>query len=106
LTLEGWGADILGDPYFFLYNLFHSESYFNVFNYKNKRIDKLLDEAVRISEKNKRNKMYEEINNIIIEDIPAVFISQIKDVFVVNKRIKNVIVNPYRYIEYQHVFID
>jgi len=43
---------------------------------------------------------------MIIKDIPAVFISQIKDVFVVNKRIKNVIVNPYRYIEYKDVVVD
>ena len=106
LTLEGWGADILGDPYFFLYNLFHSNSYFNVFRYKNEKIDKLLEDAVRTFDKDKRHKMYEEINNIIIEDIPAVFISQIKDVFVVNKKIKNVIINPYRYVEYNKVIID
>jgi peptide/nickel transport system substrate-binding protein len=106
LILDGWGADILGDPYFFLYDLFHSNSSFNVFHYKNERVDKLLDEAVRTFDKDKRNKLYEKINNIIIKDIPAVFISQIKDVFVVNKRIKNIIINPYRYIEYQNVIID
>ncbi|MFC1557939.1 ABC transporter substrate-binding protein [candidate division KSB1 bacterium] len=106
LILDGWAADILGDPYFFLYNLFHSESNFNVFNYKNERVDALLDEAVRTFDKEKRNVMYEEINNIVIEDIPAVFISQIKDVFVVNKRIKNVKINPYRYIEYQNVTVE
>jgi ABC-type transport system substrate-binding protein len=106
LTLEGWGADILGDPYFFLHDLFYSNSNFNVFHYKNEKVDKLLNEAVRTFDMDKRYKMYEEINNIIIDDIPAVFISQIKDVFVVNKRIKNVIINPYRYIEYDKVIIN
>lgn len=106
LILDGWTADILGDSYFFLYNLFCSNSNFNVFQYMNEKIDKLLEDAVRTFDKDKRHKMYEEINNIIIEDIPAVFISQIKDVFVVNKRIKNVIINPYRYIEYDKVIID
>ena len=106
LILDGWAADVFGDPYFFLYNLYHSESSFNIFRYKNERVDALLDEAVRTFDKEKRNVMYEEINNIIIEDIPAVFISQIKDVFVVNKRIKNVKINPYRYIEYQNVTVE
>ena len=104
--MEGWAADILGDPYFFLYNLFDSNSNFNVFRYKNEKVDKLLEEAVHTFNKDKRDKLYVEINNLIIEDIPAVFISQIKDVFVVNKRIKNVIINPYRYIEYDKVIID
>lgn len=103
LFFSTWRSDILGDPYFFLYDLFHSESTNNGFHYKNVSVDSLLDLARITESRDQRNIYYQQILDIIEEDVPAVFIHHPKEVFVVNKRFSPIIIDPYGYIHFEKI---
>lgn len=98
-----WRSDFVGDPYFFLYDLFHSQSANNYFHYKSSPVDSLLDLARITDSRDVRNKYYQQILDIIDEDAPAVFIHHPKEVFVVNKRLSPIIIDPYGYIHYEKI---
>ena len=98
-----WRSDFVGDPYFFLYDLFHSQSANNSFHYKSAPVDSLLDEARVSDSREERDIFYRQILNIIEEDMPAVFILHPKEVFVVNKRFSPIVIDPYGYIHFEKI---
>ncbi|HHY71374.1 MAG TPA: ABC transporter substrate-binding protein, partial [Thermoanaerobacterales bacterium] len=71
-----WWPDY-ADPYSWLNSLFHSEDtiVFNLAYWKNKQYDDLIDEANRISgaDRDKAIELYGKAQEIMMEDIPAVF---------------------------------
>lgn len=73
-----WWPDIAGDPYSFVYNMFHSEKepVFAMSYYNNTRFDGLIDEAFTISgvDRARAKQMYVEAEKILVEDAVAVFI--------------------------------
>lgn len=72
-----WAAD-MPDPDSFLHPLFASDSPVNYMRYQNKELDKLLQNALGITDPVKRTDMYKQIEKIIIESspiIPLVYIS-------------------------------
>ena len=56
--------------------LFHSRSAgtSNLTEYKNPNLDRLLDEAVRLPEGPAKTKLYSQIQKMIVEDAPMVFL--------------------------------
>ena len=103
MFLNTWRSDFVGDPYFFLYDLFHSQSVNNIFHYKNTSVDSLLNLARITDSRENRNEYYKELLKIIENDVPAVYILHPKEVFVINKRFSPVIIDPYGYIHYEKI---
>lgn len=66
------------DPFFFLNKIFHSESIGSLGNgqgYNNPEVDKLLDEALVITDQNERAELYKKAVKLIIADRPGIFYS-------------------------------
>lgn len=61
----------------------------NLSNYSNSQVDRLLSEARVITDKEKRKKMYFEFQDIIADEVPAIFISSPKYTYIQKKDIKN-----------------
>jgi peptide/nickel transport system substrate-binding protein len=57
--------------------------------YKNPRVDALLDEAVQTLDRDKRKALYGQLQEILMEDLPAPLITFPKSVWGISKRIKN-----------------
>jgi len=79
------GAD--PDPYVFWHSSQIGENGLNISNYVNKEVDKLLEDARVIINKEERREKYDKFQEIIAEDVPAVFLYssiytylQIKDI--------------------------
>lgn len=53
-----------------------SEGGFNGGAYKNPEVDRLLDEATRVVNLNKRGELYQRATKIIVDDAPWISISQ------------------------------
>jgi ABC-type transport system substrate-binding protein len=66
-----WGADY-PDPQNFLDILFHSGSKNNRTNYHNEAVDQLLDQAATESDFNKRMALYNQAEQLIVDDTPWV----------------------------------
>ena len=58
------------DPDGLLYILFHSKGFANTTGYKNEQVDKLLEEGRNTYEQAARKKIYDELQEILVKDIP------------------------------------
>ena len=74
------------------YTVWHSsqcnDDGMNFMSYKNKKVDKLIEKGRTTREKEERKKIYSEIQKMITEDSPYVFLWSPKGIVAVNKRIK------------------
>ncbi len=77
-----------------LYPYWHSsqtnENGLNLSSYKNEELDKLLDEVRIETDLTKKKDLYFKIQDIIHDDIPAVFLTQPVDEFLVPSNVKNI----------------
>ena len=71
LFSSGWQADYI-DPQNFLEVFFHSQSEENRFAYANPEVDAALEKAAVERDEETRLKMYQEIEKLILEELPAV----------------------------------
>lgn len=72
----------------------HSQSPGNSLAYHNKQVDQLLTQAVTTSERSKRAKLYREAEELIIADIPAVWLYARQAVHAATARLKNFTPHP------------
>jgi peptide/nickel transport system substrate-binding protein len=63
--------------------------------YKNSKVDDLLDQAVVTLDREKRKGLYQQIQEILMEDLPAPLVTYPKRVWGVSKRVKNWNVGPW-----------
>lgn len=87
-----------GDPDNFLYILFSGEQWptagFNDAYYKNEQVDKLLADARVTKDKAERTAMYEEAQDLIMQDAPWIVLDHEKQIIVANKRLNNFKLHP------------
>jgi len=81
------GAD--PDPYAFWHSTQINEAGYNIANYNNKDVDELLEEARLESDKNKRIEKYKKFQEIIAEDVPAIFMYSPIYIYLQSKKINN-----------------
>lgn len=94
------------DPFFFLNKMFHSSEIGSLGNgqgYNNPEVDKLLDNALLVTDQEERAKLYKEATKKIVEDLPGIwyassnvnfgFSNKVKD-FPVRADKKKVFVGP------------
>jgi peptide/nickel transport system substrate-binding protein/oligopeptide transport system substrate-binding protein len=96
LYLQGWVSDN-GDPDNFLYPLFHSRSFGlggNTFFYSNPDIDRELDDARKIRNMNQRIRTYRQLEQMILDDAPAVFLFHTLQHYLVQDNIKGFRTHP------------
>ena len=86
-------GEVLGqipDPFPFWHSLQKRDPGLNLALYQNKKADQLLEEARQTIEEEKRGKLLEEFQNILIEDSPAVFLYNPDYIYFVSKEIKGI----------------
>lgn len=92
----GWSNDN-GDPDSFLYPLFHSKNFGSPGNttyYDNKTVDALLDEAATLIDNYKREALYRQVEQILVNDAPWIFLYHSKQFFALHHHIQGHIKNP------------
>ena len=88
-TLLGWTSSIETD----LYQIFHSSQITdgdNRIGYKNLQLDKLIEDARRTVDQDKRMPLWQQAEKILYEDQPYTFLMRRKSLLFVDKRIANV----------------
>lgn len=93
LFLDGWPVfTAFADN--FLQVLFYSKSKYNFFNYSNPDVDKLLYQARYTLSKQTRKQVYDKVQHIIVDKVPAVFLSHPTMGFAVRNHVKNFETDP------------
>ncbi len=89
-VILGWSLSLMPDAY----PLWHSSSSklggFNLVNYDNKEVDKLIEEGSITVDQEKLSKIYKNIYSIIADDLPYLFLYIPNSITVVNSKIKNI----------------
>ncbi len=95
LKMEGWTGDN-GDPDNFAGALFASKEIpiGNWAHYRSADVDRLLAEAARTVDHDKRVSLYSDIQKLIVEDAPWVFINSVLQVRAVRKEVQGYQLNP------------
>ena len=95
LRMGGWTGDN-GDPDNFAGALFASKEIpiGNTSHYRNPEVDRLLAEAARTVDHEKRVALYEDIQRRIVDDAPWIFINSVLQVRAVRKEVQGFQLNP------------
>jgi peptide/nickel transport system substrate-binding protein len=67
----------------------------NGMSYSNPQVDQLMDSALQTTDRNKRKPFYAQIQNIIMDDLPAPILFYPNYLWGINKRVQNFNVGPY-----------
>jgi oligopeptide transport system substrate-binding protein len=102
----GWCADY-PDPENFADVLFHTGAQQNVGNYSNPSLDAILDQARVEQDVTKRIQLYQQAEQIIVQDAPALFISHDLTYTLVKPYVKGFVLTPIdipieRYLTLKH----
>jgi oligopeptide transport system substrate-binding protein len=90
---SGWCADY-PDPENFADALFHSSAQQNLGHYANPALDRLLEQARIERDVTKRIQMYQQAEQQIVDDAPAIFLSHSLSFVLVKPRIKGYVLTP------------
>lgn len=86
------------DPDTILYRRFHSSMIppagVNA-NYKNPRVDQLLDEARRTTDPNRRKQLYSQAQKIIVEDVPIIILTYGPEHIIAHRRLRDATYDPF-----------
>ena len=89
----GWCADY-PDPENFLDALFYTGAEQNLGNYSNPEVDKLLEEARTELDVNKRLKLYQQAEQMIVDDAPVIFTEHSLSHVLVKPYLKGYVLTP------------
>ena len=102
----GWGADY-ADPENFLDILFHSESENNHTNYSSPEVDALLEQARVEPDQETRFKLYNKIEQMILDDAPWVLLWNTGETYALIKpEVKGYELTPMTIPKYRYVYLE
>lgn len=104
LCIGRWIADS-GDPDNFLQPIFNPANVANISRYNNPLVTQKLEEAKALINPNKKLKLYREIQQIIIDDMPWIFLYHPKVVVGHRKDILGLRLNPLGFIHYDNIIV-
>jgi len=88
--LFGQVLGLISDPYPFWHSLQKIDPGLNLALYENKEVDKLLEKGRKTQDLNERKKIYEEFQNLLIGDSPAIFLLNPDYIYFVSPEIKGI----------------
>ncbi|MFW6381451.1 MAG: ABC transporter substrate-binding protein [Bacillota bacterium] len=94
LSSMGWSQNI-GEPTLFLDVLVKTDGRGNFTGYSNPEVDEMLDQAAAVSSREERKEIYEQVYDILEEDLPMIPIHSQPLLEGVRKEVQNYIYSPY-----------
>jgi len=92
-SMARWMPDF-ADPDNYAYSYLYPGLQQNLAQYNNTRVTKLLEEAKNIVDKSQREKLYFEINKIVYDEVPYIWLAQYEGIFVMRDNVHGYYYNP------------
>jgi len=105
MFMLGWVADY-PDPHNFLDNLFYTGSENNIFGYSNLELDALLDEAAIEQDSATRLSMYQQAEQMVVDEAPCLPLSFGMNYILVKPYVKGYKLNPLGVADLSQVYIE
>lgn len=93
------------DPDAFL-NRYASNASGNYFNYQNSRVEDLLVQGIQEKDETQRKEIYNEIQTILAEEVPAVYLQTTYSLMAANKKVQNLNIYPIDVFELREITIE
>lgn len=96
LCLGAWSPDF-ADPFMFMNFWFDSNLWGLPGNrsfYKNPKVDRLIRKAARLSDQKERIQLYDQAQDIIMQDAPYIFLYQVNTIVPMRKNVMGYVYNP------------
>jgi peptide/nickel transport system substrate-binding protein len=94
------------DPDDFFYQWHHSDEIFNLWRYSTPELDALLDAGRQAQDQAERKKIYDQIQDVLIEEAPMVHIIYRESVMASDKEVKGFVMTGREDMTWKHVWID
>jgi ABC-type transport system substrate-binding protein len=88
--LFGISLRFIPDPFAFWHSSQRGELGLNLANYSNKETDTILEEIRKSLDENQRKEKLEKFQEILLEDLPTIFLFSENEIFVTSKKIKGI----------------
>lgn len=106
MYIIGWAGDI-PDPDVYLYQTFTlKRGHLNRTGYNNPELTKIIDDARKTIDVNKRKLLYFRAQEIIHRDIPTIPLYNLNDLLIFNKRVKNVYVDHLSSLIFKDMYLE
>ncbi len=96
--LFGQVLGIIPDPFPFWHSSQRKYPGLNLVDYQNKKLDKILEELRETMEEEQRKELLEQAQELLLSDLPAIFICNPNDLYIVSEKVKGIegglIANP------------
>ncbi|MDX1615497.1 MAG: ABC transporter substrate-binding protein, partial [Candidatus Promineifilaceae bacterium] len=102
---QGWCADY-PDPENFLDVLFHSQSQQNLGGYASPSLDALVEEARVETDVTRRLALYQQAEQVLVDDAPAVFLNHSESAVLVKPWVRNYTLTPLGVAQWQYVELE
>ncbi len=89
-VLLGWSMSPTPDPYLLWHSDNDKKGGFNFIGYKNRSLDKLIEESQTVIDREQLSKLWRDMFKIIVDDNPYLFLYIPNSITTVNKGIRNV----------------
>jgi peptide/nickel transport system substrate-binding protein len=98
ISAHDWWPSWAADPYDYLYGMFHSKA-IGIFNwafYENKEVDRLIEEANKISmiNRDKSIELYKQVQRILVEEAVTIYVVQRKALSICRSWVHGFSYNP------------
>ncbi len=101
MVLHIWNFDELST----IYPLFHSRGNRNYISYKNKEVDRLLEQATRTTDPVIYKAIYGKLHKILHDELPYLFLWSLTNYSAMSVRVKKVTIHPFNYFHYAHSWV-
>ena len=101
MVLHIWNFDELAS----IFPLFHSRGNRNYIGYRNKEVDRLLEQANKTTDPIIYKAIYGKLHKMLHDEVPYVFLWSLTNYSAVSVRVKKVTIHPFNYFHYAHSWV-
>lgn len=94
MRLSSYSMTTLPDPSYFLQKTFGSRGAYNTWGYSNPEVDSLLKEGLSTFNKEKRQKIYDRVQEIVTDEVPVIPVEYYSTTVVMRDYVKGFVFNP------------
>jgi peptide/nickel transport system substrate-binding protein len=94
MKLSAYHLAMVPDPDYYLRRTYHSNGSYNSWGYSNPRVDVLLEKGLSVSDAEERKRIYDEIQQIAMDEVPLIHVAFYKVAVVYRDYVKGFEFNP------------
>lgn len=105
MFILGW-SNSTGDPDNGIAPLFHSENMGDTGNrsfFDNEELDSLLDEGKQVTEEDERQEIYEQAQQLLVDEAPAIFVRHGENLNAYNNNVEGIEIDSYNIFDFREV---